>query len=87
MTTENDDTQDLSSTEDENGDGQKLDTHNDQDSIISVENDTVDEMDGTEIEEEDWIDYMERSIEEFTDKMDDARIRCCIKTHKRMEWS
>ena len=48
-----DDTQELSSTEDENGDGQSSDTHKDQDSNISVENVTDDEMDTTEIEEED----------------------------------
>ena len=49
-------------------------------------NDTDDEMDTTEIEEENWIDYMKRSTEEAIDKMDDAKIRCWIKTHKRMKW-
>ena len=79
------DTQELSSTEDENGDGQSSDTHNDQDSNISVENDTDDEMDRTEIEEENWFDYRKRSTEEAIDKMDDAKIRCWTKTHKRMK--
>ena len=54
---ENDDTQDLSSTEDENGDGQSSDTHDDQDSNISFEKDTDDEIHTTEIEEENWIAY------------------------------
>ena len=76
----------MSSTEDENGNGQSSETHNDQDSNISFENDTDDEMDTTEIEEEDWIDYIKRSTEEAIDKMDDAKIRCWIKTHKRMKW-
>ena len=81
-----DDTQELRSTEDENRDGQSSDTHNDQDSNISFENDTDDEMVTTEIEEEDWIEYIKRSTEEAIDKMDDAKIRCWIKTHKRMKW-
>ena len=51
----------MSSTEDENGNGQSSDTHNDQDSNISFENDTDDEMDTTEIEEEDWIDYIKKA--------------------------
>ena len=57
---ENDDTQELSSIDDENGDGQSSDTHKDQDSNISFENDTDDEMDTTEIEEENWIDYIKK---------------------------
>ena len=58
----------------------KADTHNDQDSNISFKNDTDDETDTTEIEEEDWIDYIKRSTGEAIGKMDDAKIRCWIKT-------
>ena len=42
-TNENDDAEDLGSTEDENEDGQSSNTRNDQDSDISFENDTDDE--------------------------------------------
>ena len=59
-TKENDDTQDLSSTEDENG-MDKAQTHNDQDSNVSFENDTDEDMDATEIEEEDCIDYIKEA--------------------------
>ena len=55
-----DGTEELSSTEDENGDGQSSDTHNDQDSNISFDNDTDDEMDTTEVEGENWIDYTKK---------------------------
>ena len=55
------DTIDLSSTGDESEDGQSSDTHKDQDSDVSFKNDTEEEIDTTEIEEEDWIDYIIRS--------------------------
>ena len=51
-TEENHDTKDLSSIGDENGDGQSSNTHNDQDSDVSFESDTEDEIDTTAIEEE-----------------------------------
>ena len=54
-------TDDLGSTGDESEDGQSSNTHNDQDSDISFENDTDEEIDTTVIEEEDWIDYIKRS--------------------------
>ena len=53
---------------------------------MSFEIDNDEEMEAAEIEEEDRIDYMKRSTEEAIDKMDDAKIRCSIKTHKRMKW-
>ena len=40
----------------------------------------------TELEEENWIDYIKSSTEEAIDKMDDAKIRCWIKTHERIKW-
>ena len=52
-------TKDLSSTGDESEDGQSSNTHKDQDSDVSFENDAEEEMDTTEIEEEDWIDATE----------------------------
>ena len=46
----------MSSTGDESEDGQSLNTHKVQDSDVSVENDTEEEIDTVEIEEEDWIE-------------------------------
>ena len=85
-TDENDDTEELGSTGDENEEGRSSDTHNDQDSDISFENDTDDEIDTTVIEEEAWIDYTRRSTDEAMEKMENAKIRCWTKTHDRMEW-
>ena len=67
----------------------KAQTHNDQDSDISLENDTDDELDTTVIEEEEdeeWIDYTKRSTDEAIEKVENAKIRCCTKTHDRMKW-
>ena len=64
----------------------KAQTHNDQDSDISFENDTDDEIVTSEIEEEDWIDDIRRSTDEVIGKMEEAKIRCWIKTHTRMKW-
>ena len=85
-TNETDDTEDLGSTEDENEDGQSSNTHNDQDSDISFENDTDDEIDTTATEEEEWIEHMKRSTDEAIEKIENAKIRCWIKTHKRTKW-
>ena len=61
----------MSSIGDENEDGQSSNTHKDQDSDVSFENDTEEEIDTTEIEEEeDWIDFMKRSTDDATEKMD-----------------
>ena len=54
-TNEKKDTDDLGSTGDESEDGQSSNTHNDQDSEISFDNDTDEQIDATVIEEEDWI--------------------------------
>ena len=54
-------TNDLGSTGDGSEDGQSSNTHKDQDSDVSFENDTAEEIDTTEIEKEDWIEYTRRS--------------------------
>ena len=62
-TNEEKDTNDLSSTGDESEDGQSSNTHKDQDGDVSFENDTEEEIDATEIEEEeeeDWIDCIKK---------------------------
>ena len=64
---------DLGSTGDESEDGQSSVTHNDQDSDVSFENDTDEEIDSTVIEEEDLIEYTKRSADEAIEKMDEMR--------------
>ena len=73
----------MSSTGDESEDGQNSNTHKDQDSDVSFENDTEEEIDTTEIEEEDWIEYIKRSTNDAMEKMENAKIRCWNKTHKK----
>ena len=84
-TNEEKDTDDLGSTGDKSEDEQSSNTHNDQDSDVSFENDTEEEIDTTVIEEEDWIEYIKGSTEEATEKMENAKVRCWNKTHKRMK--
>ena len=60
-TNENDDTEDLGSTEDDNEDGQSSNACYDQGSDISFKNETDEEMDTTAIEEEEWIEYMKEA--------------------------
>ena len=69
--------------ENENEDGQSTNTHKDQDSDVSFENDTEEENNTTEIEDEDWIEYQINSTDEDIEKVESARIRCWIKTHKK----
>ena len=64
-------------------DGQSSNTHKDQDSDVSFENDTEEEIDTSEIEEEDWIEYIKRSTNDAKEKMENAKILCWNKTHKK----
>ena len=49
----------------------------------TVKYDPDKEMDTTTIEEEEWIDYTERSTVDALDKMEHAKIRCWNRTHKK----
>ena len=60
-------------------------THNDVDSEVTFEVDLDEEIDTTVIEEEDWIEYINRSIGEAIEKMESAKMRCWSKTQK-MKW-
>ena len=83
-TNEEEDTNDLSSTGDECEDGQSSISHKDQDSDVSLESDTDEEIDTTEIEEEEgWIDYIKRSTNDAIEKRRNTKIRCWNKTHKK----
>ena len=74
------------SADDESGDGQSTKTQDDVDCEVTFEDDADEEMDTTAIEEEDWIDYIKRSIVDAMDKMERAKIRCWNRTHKKMKW-
>ena len=85
-TKENDDTEDLGSTEEENEDGQSSNTHNHQDSDIFRKR-----YRGWNWHNWDWgrrLDWIhkKRCTDEALDKMEDAKIRCWIKTHIRVKW-
>ena len=85
-TSEDLDNIDSSCTDDESEDGQSSNTHKDQDSDVSFENDTEEEIDTTEIEEEDWIEYVKRSTNDAIEKIGNAKIRCWNRTQKKMKW-
>ena len=53
---------------------------------VSFESDNDEEIDTTEIEEEDWVDYIKRSANEAIEKMGNEKIRCWNKTHKKTKW-
>ena len=59
----------MCSTDDESGDGQSTKTQDDVDSEVTFE----DDADTAAIEEEDWIDYIKRSIVDAMDKMRNAQ--------------
>ena len=63
-------------TDDESEDGQSYVSHNDQDSDVSFE------IHAAEIEEEDWVEYMKRSINEAMEKIENERIKCWKMTQK-----
>ena len=73
----------MCSTDHESGDGQSTTTQNDVDSEVSFEDDADDEIDTTVIEEEDWIEYKKRRIEDPMEKVVCAKIRCWNRTHKK----
>ena len=58
-------------------------TMTDLDSDVSFESDNDEEVDTTEIEEEDWVDYRQRSTNDAIEKMGNEKIRCWNKTHKK----
>ena len=73
----------MCSTDDESGDDQSTKTQDDVDSEVTFEDDPDEEMDATTIEEEEWIDYIKRSTVDALEKMEQAKIRCWNRTHKK----
>ena len=74
------------STDDKSGDDLSTNSEDDVDSGATFEEDSEKDIDTAEIEEEDWFDYIRRSTAEAVDKMDQTKIRCWNKTHKKMKW-
>ena len=85
-TSEDLDNIDSSFTDDESEDEKSSVSHNDQDSDVSFESDKDEKIDTTEVEEENWIEYIKRSTNEAMEKMENEKIRCWNKTQKRMKW-
>ena len=77
---------DSSCTDDESEDGESDICHNDQDSDVSFESDNDEEIDAAEIEEEEWVEYIERSTIEAMEKMEKEKIRCWKMTQRKMKW-
>ena len=57
-----------------------------QDSDVSSEIDNDEEIDAEEIKEEDWVEYIKRSTNEATEKMEYEKIRCWKMTQRKMKW-
>ena len=83
---ENEDRTENCSTDDKSGDDQSTNSEDDMDSGVTFEEDSEKDIDTAEIEEEDWFEYIRRSTAEAVDKMDQTKIRCWNKTHKKMKW-
>ena len=66
---------DSSCTDDKSEDGKSYVSHNDQDSDVSFKSDNDEEIDAAEIEEEVWVEYIERSTNETMEKMENEKIR------------
>ena len=83
-TNEDFDNFDSSWIDDESEDGQSSTSHKDQDNDVSFESDADEEIDTSEIEEEDWVDYI-KSTNDAIEKMWNERIRCWKLTQKKNE--
>ena len=64
---------DSSCTNDESEDGKSDTSHHDQDSDVSFEIGNDEEIDAAEIEEEEWVEYIERSTIEVMEKMENEK--------------
>ena len=60
-------------------------SNKDQDSDVSFQEDNDEEIDTTEKEEE-WTQYIKRSIKEAKEYRKKTKIPCWIETHKRLNW-
>ena len=74
------------SNDDKSVDDQSTKSEDDMDSGATFDEDSEKDIDTAEIEAEDWFDCIRRSRADAIDRMDHAKIRCWIKTHKKMKW-
>ena len=74
---------DSSCTNDESEDGKSDTSHNDQDSDVSLEIDNDEEIDAAEIEEEEWVEFIQKSTIEALEKMENEKIRCWKLTRRK----
>ena len=74
------------SSDEETAEGISSNTDCDQDSHISFMNDTDEDIDTSEIEEEDWVEYMKCSTAVAVEWMTAAKIPCWIEMHTE-EWN
>ena len=74
------------SSDEETAEGGNSNADCDQDSDISFMSDTDEEIDTSEIEEEDWIEYMKRRTAIAVERMNAAKVPCWLETHRRMKW-
>ena len=72
-------------TDKETEEGSDQNSNKDQDSDVSFQEDTAEEIDATE-DEEDWIEYIKRSTNEGEEHLQKHKIPCWIETHRRLKW-
>ena len=66
--------------------GNSTNTGCDQDSDVSFQSDSDDEVHTAEVEEEEWIEQVKRSTRDAEDKMRAANIPCWIEAQRKMKW-
>ena len=71
-------------TDKETEEGSDQNSNKDQDSDVSFQEDT-EEIHTTE-NEEDWIEYIQRSTKEAEERMQKHKILCWIEIHRRLKW-
>ena len=72
-------------TDEETGEGSEQCSNCDQDSDVSFHEDADEEIDRCEKEEE-WIEFIKRSMKEAEDHMKKMKIPCWFETHRRLKW-
>ena len=67
-------------------DGNSTHARRDQDSNVSFQIDSDNDMDTAEVGEEEWIEYIKRRTGDAQDKMKATNIPCWIETQRKMKW-
>ena len=85
QTIKNEEAEKQCETDKEIEEGSYQNSDKDQDSDVSFQEDIDEAIDTTE-EEEDWIEYIKRSIKEAEDHMMEMMLPCWIEIHRRLKW-